>query len=155
MRIASWVDAPLHVLHVVDSGDVPEDLLDKEPAQLPRMTWRERVKEGAQSNFDSFLMGNLVGGLKLQRHLVWGRPWQEIGQLAKRLDNALVVLGTVGRSGIQGMLLGNTAEKVLSTCDCSILTVKPAGFVSPIQPAGWQLHPAPIELADANSASSQ
>ncbi len=41
-------------------------------------------------------------------------------------------LGTVGRSGIRGLLPGNTAEKVLDTCDCSILTVKPEGFVSPI-----------------------
>lgn len=46
----------------------------------------------------------------------------------------LIVIGTVGRSGIQGLLLGNTAEKVLDTCDCSIFTVKPDGFVSPIQP---------------------
>ena len=46
-------------------------------------------------------------------------------------------MGTVGRSGIKGLLLGNTAEKVLGTCDCSILTVKPDGFVSPIDPASW------------------
>jgi nucleotide-binding universal stress UspA family protein len=42
-------------------------------------------------------------------------------------------IGTVGRSGVKGMLLGNTAEKVLDTCDCSMLTVKPDGFVSPIE----------------------
>jgi hypothetical protein len=42
---------------------------------------------------------------------------------------------------IQGVLLGNTAEKALSTCDCSILAVKPEGFVSPIVPACWPLHP--------------
>jgi universal stress protein E len=53
----------------------------------------------------------------------------------------LIAMGTVGRSGIQGVLLGNTAEKVLATCDASILTVKPAEFVSPIQPAFWKLHP--------------
>ena len=47
----------------------------------------------------------------------------------------LIVIGTVGRSGIKGMRLGNTAEKVLDTCACSILTVKPDGFVSPIEPA--------------------
>jgi hypothetical protein len=50
-------------------------------------------------------------------------------------------LSTVSRSGIGGMLLGNTAEKVLATRDCSILTVKPDDFVSPIQPAFWKLHP--------------
>jgi universal stress protein E len=53
----------------------------------------------------------------------------------------VIAMGTVGRSGIRGMLLGNIAEKVLATCDCSILTVKPDDFVSPIQPAFWPLHP--------------
>ena len=51
-------------------------------------------------------------------------------------------MGTVGRSGIKGVLLGNTAEKVLTTCDCSLLTVKPEGYESPISPPFWPLHPA-------------
>lgn len=38
---------------------------------------------------------------------------------------------------------GNTADKVLATCDCSILTVKPDDFVSPINPASWPLQPGP------------
>ena len=63
--------------------------------------------------------------------------------MAQHLAADLIALGTVGRSGIKGLLLGNTAEKVLGTCDCSILTVKPDGFVSPIDPAFWPLHPDP------------
>jgi len=45
----------------------------------------------------------------------------------------LVVIGTVGRSGVPGLLIGNTAEKVLSTVDCSVLTLKPEGFETPIE----------------------
>ena len=44
----------------------------------------------------------------------------------------LLVIGTVGRSGIPGLLIGNTAEQVLAEVTCSILAFKPAGFVSPI-----------------------
>jgi len=40
----------------------------------------------------------------------------------------------VGRNGIEGLLLGNTADKLLNHCDCSVLAVKPDGFVSPITP---------------------
>ena len=46
----------------------------------------------------------------------------------------LIAMGTVGRSGVKGLFLGSTAEKVLDHCDCSILTTKPDGFVSPIEP---------------------
>ena len=59
----------------------------------------------------------------------------------RRLDLDHVVIGTVGRSGIKGLLLGNTAEKVLDTCDSSILTVKPDGFVSPIELTSMSIRP--------------
>jgi nucleotide-binding universal stress UspA family protein len=45
----------------------------------------------------------------------------------------LVVMGTVARSGLSGILIGNTAEKVLGKVRCAVLAIKPAGFVSPIQ----------------------
>jgi len=68
--------------------------------------------------------------------------------LADRLKVDLIALGTVGRSGVEGLLLGNTAENVLAESDCDILAVKPAGFVSPISPATWQLHPGPEKPKD-------
>jgi nucleotide-binding universal stress UspA family protein len=71
---------------------------------------------------------------QIQMHLSWGVPSQEIQRMSQHRGADLIVIGTVGRSGIRGVLLGNTAEKVLDTCDCSILTVKPDDFVSPIEP---------------------
>ena len=44
----------------------------------------------------------------------------------------LVVMGTVARTGIAGLLMGNTAERLLQRLVCSVLAVKPEGFVSPI-----------------------
>jgi nucleotide-binding universal stress UspA family protein len=41
-------------------------------------------------------------------------------------------MGTVCRTGIPGLIIGNTAERVLDVVDCSVLTVKPEGFVSPV-----------------------
>jgi universal stress protein E len=45
----------------------------------------------------------------------------------------LVVMGTVARSGIAGLLMGNTAERILRRLPCSVLAVKPDGFVSPVR----------------------
>jgi len=41
-------------------------------------------------------------------------------------------MGTVARTGIPGLIIGNTAESILSDIDCSLLAVKPEGFVTPI-----------------------
>lgn len=45
----------------------------------------------------------------------------------------LVVIGTVARSGVAGVLIGNTAERVLRKLPSSVLAVKPDGFVSPVR----------------------
>lgn len=49
-------------------------------------------------------------------------------------DNKIdvLVMGTVGRSGIPGFIIGNTAENVLQEVSCSLLALKPAGFKSPV-----------------------
>jgi nucleotide-binding universal stress UspA family protein len=46
-----------------------------------------------------------------------------------------LVMGTVGRTGVAGFFIGNTAETVLTRVGCSVLAVKPEGFVSPVEPA--------------------
>jgi len=41
-------------------------------------------------------------------------------------------MGTIGRSGLAGLLIGSTAEKLIDRVNCSILAIKPANFQSPI-----------------------
>ncbi len=45
----------------------------------------------------------------------------------------IMVMGTVARSGLKGLLVGNTAEKILPLIPCSLLAVKPEGFITPIE----------------------
>lgn len=51
---------------------------------------------------------------------------------AEEIDT--IVMGTIARTGIAGFVIGNTAETILTRVPCSVLTVKPRGFVSPVQP---------------------
>ena len=66
-------------------------------------------------------------------HLVKGRAGDVIPDLAESLEADLVVLGTVGRTGVPGLLIGSTAEEILNSVDCSVLTLKPESFQTPIQ----------------------
>lgn len=59
-------------------------------------------------------------------HLKAGRPDRVIPSIANQLKADLVVVGTVGRRGIKGKLLGNTAEGVLSKLRTDILAIKPS-----------------------------
>jgi nucleotide-binding universal stress UspA family protein len=136
--LAQQASARFHLLHVIDSADIPDDLLGRIPNSS---TLLEAIDEQASQRLEEFVGSLPVGAVTVERHLFRGTPWEVIRSLTEQMHIDLIAMGTVGRSGINGLLLGNTAEKVLSTCDCSILTVKTDQFVSPILPACWELHP--------------
>jgi len=70
--------------------------------------------------------------LKPKTQLVKGLPRVEIPDFAEKIKTDLVVMGTVGRTGIPGLIMGNTAETILNQINCSVLAIKPSGFVSPV-----------------------
>jgi len=140
--VATQANADFHLLHVFDSMDIPEDVIAKESRYA---SLRREINEDATQRLEAFVQSLDTDHSRVHSHLSWGTPWKEICRAAQHLSIDLITLGTVGRSGIKGVLLGNTAEQVLGTCDCSILTVKPDGFVSPIEAASWSLHPGPSD----------
>lgn len=66
-------------------------------------------------------------------HVEEGLPETVIEQVATKIDAELVILGTVGRTGISAALIGNTAEHVIDQLNCDVLALKPNGYVSPLQ----------------------
>jgi len=61
-----------------------------------------------------------------------GLPESVIENVALRIDAELVILGTVGRTGISAALIGNAAEHVIDQLNCDVLALKPDGYVSPL-----------------------
>jgi len=113
-----WSD-PDDVAKIVDSVNT-EHLRHQEG--LERLTHKLRDWIGADA-YDY---------LKPSPHLLRGSAPETIPDLVDRLESDLVVMGTVGRSGIPGLIVGNTAETILSQLKCALLAVKPDGFVSPV-----------------------
>ena len=66
-------------------------------------------------------------------HLIKGQAVPSILQASDSAD--LIVMGTIGRVGVPGFLIGNTAEEVMQMTQASILAVKPDGYISPLAQA--------------------
>ncbi len=86
-----------------------------------------------------------------QWHVIKGSARQVIPGFVEAHDIELLVMGSVARAGIPGLLIGSTAESVLGDVSCSVLTVKPDGFISPIALDDVQQSPAPQVQAVAGS----
>lgn len=95
---------------------------------------KEYEKEQHKQHFDTLLNRVDVTDLKPHVYLVEGDPVEYIPKLVTELGIDLLVMGSVGRVGIAGFLIGNTAEEVFNQVDCSLLTLKPKGFITPVTP---------------------
>ena len=51
-----------------------------------------------------------------------------ISEIAEKIKAELVVLGTIGRTGLSAAFLGNTAEHVIGRLNCDVLAIKPDSF---------------------------
>ena len=110
-------------------GKIPPERLaaitDEEQAK--RRQWLERVV----SEYRSSLPPDRAKAFNPEIELLRGDPKIAIPQRVKELDADFVYIGTVSRKGVGGWLIGNTAEAILDCVDCSVVTLKPGGFVPP------------------------
>lgn len=135
-------------LHVVHAWDAAGENAMRSGAFMHRPknevdAYVEQVRRHQARLLDSLIheVGGKLGRdtmdyLKIQPHLVQGWARKEIPALAKRIGADLVVMGTVARSGIPGFIMGNTAETILNQVDCSVLAIKPPGFLTPVTLGG-------------------
>lgn len=129
-KMAERFGARVVVLHVLDEplaldpmfrGDVPVELL------------RARMEQFAQENMDAFLAAHFSGFENFDTIFASGVPYREIVRKAREIGADLIVIGTHGRTGVEHVLFGSTAEKVVRMGPCPVLSVRPGdgGFVAP------------------------
>jgi universal stress protein E len=130
----------LHIVNawiVFEGGRLAKKLSKKYREDIA--AWVDEQKESiakAQAEFrkafEEQLQRRGLQSLACTFHFPEGIAEEVIVDLAERLDIDLVVMGTVARTDLAGLLVGNTSEMILSKINCSVLAIKPPGFVSPV-----------------------
>jgi nucleotide-binding universal stress UspA family protein len=130
--LASRDHALLHVVHAweVDGGDL--DTIRSETSAQEYEDILKRHRQKHQNVVDELLAGYPMGEISHHLHLPRDLPERAIVRLTESEQIDLVVMGTVGRCGIRGLVLGNTVEAVLRSVKCGMLAVKPDDYQSPI-----------------------
>jgi universal stress protein E len=127
VSLATELGAELHVVHAFQLPFAVQ--FEGEAAE---QAYVQRERERCLARLRAQLEGTPQAG-KARVHAGLGSPTRAVVECARRYAVDLVVMGTVARGGVAGLLIGNTAERLLGRLDCSILAVKPADFVSPLQ----------------------
>ena len=122
-------------LHLVSVWNLPvgkrslQTLSDEELYELQEITRKRYHRKLDKIMADVGVVENNPK-LPVEIHILKGNPSAEIQHLANQINVDLIVMGTLGHHK-KGFLIGNTAENILNGIYCSILAVKPEGFISP------------------------
>lgn len=121
--ISRQYGAELHVLHVIpnltyftpyESFLTPENLVAME----------KNIQDEVDRDFKKVLS---AVGIDVRKVVRTGVAFVEIIDYAKTEGIDLIVMGTHGRSGIEHILIGNVAEKVVRKSPCPVMTIRPRG----------------------------
>lgn len=121
LELARKFDASLSVLHVINE---PVDLRG---FYVPHISFEELEKEmaqGAATMLETFCQKNLSDFNRYSSSVVTGVPYEEINRIAQEQSFDLIVIGTHGRSGLDHLIFGSTAERVVRGAPCPVLTIR-------------------------------
>lgn len=121
LNMAQKYSARLVLLHVINE---PVDLRGFYVPHISFEKLEEEIEEGAKKLMESFCRQNLSDFDNYESLIVPGLPYEQIIQQAEGLAADLIVLGTHGRTGLDHVLFGSTAEKVVRKSPLPVLTVR-------------------------------
>jgi nucleotide-binding universal stress UspA family protein len=119
--MAKTFDAEILLLHVLmDLGDlhqvyVPQDTLKKV---------EEDALKGVKNQMESFAKNNFKD-FNVKTEIIIGDPAAEIVEFATKQDVDLIIMGTHGRKGIDKIVFGSVAQRVVKRATCPVVTLNP------------------------------
>jgi nucleotide-binding universal stress UspA family protein len=118
IHLARRFQGELIILTVIQSlSSYYDERLDLDEPQ--DMAMQTRLRE-----FERFLRDFDLHDVRWRQELRRGKPHREILRLAREADVDLLVMGSVGRTGVSRLLIGGVARKVAQQMPCSIVTVR-------------------------------
>ncbi len=118
IELADVHDATIHAVYVVNTASL---------SNLPLETTMDGVSEGLRAEGTAALdevERRVSEAVPLERVTLEGSPAREIVEYATAADSDLIVMGTHGRSGVDRLLLGSVAERVVRRSRVPVMTVR-------------------------------
>jgi nucleotide-binding universal stress UspA family protein len=123
VSLAKQCGAQVHLVYVVEPTIYPADLGFGQVV-LPGVEDELRQKGGDELR--AIISREIGKAVKASYTVRTGNPHQEILREAEEKGVDLIVLATHGHSGVEHMLFGSTADRVVRHASCPVLTIRPA-----------------------------
>jgi len=121
ITLAKKFDSRLIIIHVINE---PVDLRGFYVPHISFETLEKEITESAEKMMEKFRRTKIKDFSKCETVVISGIPYEEIIKKAEETKAGLIVLGTHGRKGLDHILFGSTAERVVRTAPCPVMTVR-------------------------------
>jgi nucleotide-binding universal stress UspA family protein len=118
---AQQFHASIELLYVVEPTIYPADFSF---GQVGFPNVEEELKKRGAEELDALMRQAIAGRVRATRTIRTGRPFYEINQYAKEQQVDLIIIATHGHTGMEHILFGSTAEKVVRGAPCPVLVVR-------------------------------
>ena len=117
-ELSTAIGANLHFVSVIAISKISSELDLVESSEVV-------VKKGKETKEKlNAYVGITNNSVNATTHVTAGVPHDEIPSFSKKIKADLVVLGNVGRTGLKGLVIGNTAEKILQRLSVDVVLIK-------------------------------
>lgn len=120
--LAKTFKSKLIVMHVINE---PVDLRGFYVPHISFDSLEKEIEDAAEKMMNKFCLGRLTDLASSDTVIVSGIPYDEIIAFADKENVSLIVLGTHGRAGLDHLLFGSTAERVVRRSRCPVMTIRP------------------------------
>jgi nucleotide-binding universal stress UspA family protein len=118
IKLAKLNGALVHALHVIDTSSVSQSWT------AGKETMHEiLIKDGQKATSKVKECGE-ASGVEVKEVILEGHPSEEIIDFAEHNDIDLIVMGTLGKTGLNRFLMGSVAEKVVRNSKVPVLVVR-------------------------------
>ncbi|MDX9924461.1 MAG: universal stress protein [Ignavibacteriaceae bacterium] len=114
-------DAELFLIYVVEPIIYPADFSLGQVA-IPSIDIDMQKK--AEDELNSLAKQFIKNNLKYKVVIKTGKPFVEINEYAREQDIDMIIMATHGHTGVEHLLFGSTAEKVVRKAPCPVLTLR-------------------------------
>ncbi|HBG07753.1 MAG: universal stress protein [Geobacteraceae bacterium GWC2_58_44] len=121
LSLAKQFKSRLIILHVINE---PVDLRGFYVPHVSFENLEKEIEQGAQKMMAKFCATHIADFTDYETDIVSGIPYEEILKRAEKEKVSFIVLGTQGRSGIDHLLFGSTAERVVRKALAPVVTVR-------------------------------
>ena len=121
LGFARQFGARLIIMHVINE---PVDLRGFYVPHISFDSIEKEIAEGADKMMQNFCRTRMSEFTNYETCIANGIPYEEILKKAKEAEVSLIVMGTQGRTGLDHLLFGSTAESVFRRATCPVLTVR-------------------------------